>query len=473
MADPIEERQDLLQHIPVASISWGRRFREDMGDIENLAESIREKGVLQPITVCPDGNGMYKLLAGQRRYTAAKKIGLVMIPALVRPRVDEVDDREIELMENVFRNDFTWDEEAALILEIDRLYKQKDYNWSGRKTAQLLQKSKSQVNRALQLAQAAEVIPEIKNSKTADDALKLLKKLEENAIVDEMRRRQVNNMEKPGVSMDYGVAHMLKIADANYHIEDVFGGLHDLKDNGYIQLIECDPPYGIGLTKVKASKDSVDSNVHTYNEIPAEKYEEFLRNLAKELYRVAGRDCWLIFWFGPSWQREVFDALVSAGWLVDEIPAIWCKPTGQTLQPEVYLARSYEPFYVCRKGKPVLFKRGHLNVFTYPNDSKKYHPTQRPIKLMEELLSVFAAANCVVLSPFLGSGVTLRAAYNLGMKGWGYDLSEEYKAKFMLAVEEDTRKINADSNGKSEDTEDRYEGEELTEEDLDNMAAFK
>ena len=90
-----------------------------------------------------------------------------------------------------------------------------------------------------------------------------------------------------------------------------------------------------------------------------------------------------------------------------------------------------------------MYKRGRLNVFNFPGvpSAQKYHPTQRPIEMIEELLECLAAPGNVVLVPFLGSGATIRAAYNLGMNVFGCDLNPEYKDKFMLAVEQDARRM--------------------------------
>jgi hypothetical protein len=59
---------------------------------------------------------------------------------------------------------------------------------------------------------------------------------------------------------------------------------------------------------------------------------------------------------------------------------------------------------------------------------------------MEELLNTFCFSTKMrVLVPFLGSGVTIRAAFNLGMLATGWDLSEEYRDKFLLQVREDVK----------------------------------
>jgi len=430
--------QGRLKMLKIADIDVGERFREDFGNLDDLANSIREKGVLQPITVSTE----MKLLAGERRIRAATLAGLFTIPALVRSISDSMDAREIELMENVFRKNFTWAEECALIRELDSMYKKNNLDWSGRKTAELLGKGVASVARALQLARAVESMPELGEVKTADEALKIVKKVEENLIVKALRSRHQG--ENGG--LEKGIHAMLRRADANYIIGDTFEGLTELRSNGNIHIIECDPPYAIDLAQVKASKDSESSNVHSYNEIPKKAYPEFLTKIATETFRVAGPNCWLVFWFGPTWQHEVLTALCAAGWLVDEIPCIWAKIIGQTLQPELYLARTYEPFYLARKGNPYLAKRGRSNVFNFPGLSKKYHPTERPVVLIQEILETLGVAQNIVLVPFLGSGATIRAAYNAGMLSYGWDKNDEYKDHFMLAIEDDARMITQEDD---------------------------
>lgn len=446
----------ILKQVPLKDIVVGERFRKDFSNDENFRETIREKGVLQPITLTKD----LRLLAGERRYRAAVAVGLEKIPALLREIDGEIDAREIELIENIERKDFTWWEECQIVAAIDKLYREKDITWSGRKTAQLINQSKSNVARDLEMAEALEFLPELREQPTQNDAFKVLNNLKEQVVVKELAQRQRENLaladavatgqapaESTGptvaeyVNRGYSpdLAARLRQADNCYRVEDVFTGLADLPDNNMWHLIECDPPYGIDLTAVKGSKDSAISTVHSYEEVPAADYKSFLDRLAKELYRVADRNAWLVFWFGPTWFTEVKAALLDAGWKVDDIPAIWVKNQGQTLQPEVYLARQYEPFFIARKGQPYLPNRGRSNVFTYNTTpaSKKYHPTERPIELISSILLTFAVPGQRVLVPFLGSGCTLRAAFKNNMNGMGFDVNGEYKDRFLLAVEED------------------------------------
>ena len=432
---------DKVQMVDLEKIHWDKRFRVDLGDIDDLAESIKIKGVLQPITVYPD----LELLAGERRVTAARKAGLKKIPALIRDRKDEdrdIDMREVELIENLFRKDFTWAEQSALISEIDSRCRSKDVDWSARKTAQLLGHSHPMaVSRALSLADAIAVLPELGKLKTQDEALRAVKKLHEGVIIQELRSRQA-------ITTDKGLATMLKIADANYTIGDTFVEMQEFRSEGVVHFIEVDPPYGIALHEQK-KQETTGNKVETYQEVPADVYPVFLEKLAKETFRIASKNCWMVFWFGPTHHHLVFTTLQAAGWEVDDIPGIWNKGHGQTNAPEFYLARAYEPFFICRKGQPVLNKRGRSNVFDFAPVAaqKKYHPTERPMPLMMELLETFALPNQVCVVPFAGSGVTLRACYNYGVKVWGCDLNPEYKDKFMLAVEADTKALDTTEGG--------------------------
>lgn len=95
-----------VRMLPCAQIRPNRfQPRTELSETEtdNLAESIRKSGVLQPILVRPDGHG-FEIIAGERRWRAAERAGLAHIPAIVREASDE-EMLEIALVENIFRED--------------------------------------------------------------------------------------------------------------------------------------------------------------------------------------------------------------------------------------------------------------------------------------------------------------------------------------------------------------------------------
>jgi ParB family chromosome partitioning protein len=87
----------------------------DADALRALADSIRERGVLQPIIVRPNATGGYQLIAGERRWRAAQLAGCASIPALIDMNVEGAGSLELALIENVVREDLTPIEEARTI----------------------------------------------------------------------------------------------------------------------------------------------------------------------------------------------------------------------------------------------------------------------------------------------------------------------------------------------------------------------
>ncbi|MFL5847224.1 MAG: ParB/RepB/Spo0J family partition protein [Solirubrobacteraceae bacterium] len=115
---------DDLRRIPVDLVDPNpRQPRTSFDDetIQSLAESVRERGVLQPVLARPVAGGRYELIAGERRWRAAQLAGLTEIPALVRDR-DDSEALEVALIENMAREDLNPVEEAracaALVEEL-------------------------------------------------------------------------------------------------------------------------------------------------------------------------------------------------------------------------------------------------------------------------------------------------------------------------------------------------------------------
>ena len=113
--------------------------------IAQLAESIREQGVLQPILVTPMSGGRYRIVAGERRWRAARAAGLTAVPCIVR-EMDVVTQMEIALIENIQREDLNPIETA---MGIQSLMKQCGYTQET--VGQLLAKSRPVVANLLRL----------------------------------------------------------------------------------------------------------------------------------------------------------------------------------------------------------------------------------------------------------------------------------------------------------------------------------
>jgi ParB family chromosome partitioning protein len=147
------------------------RLALDAVSLDELAASIREHGVLQPILVRPLDGGEYQLIAGERRWRASKAAGLDTIPALV----EEIDDDtalEISIIENLQREDLSPLDEAAMY---DRMVR--EHGYSVRRLAQKLGKDKGYLENRLRLADAPEEVRELVSLRkdTLSHAYELLK----------------------------------------------------------------------------------------------------------------------------------------------------------------------------------------------------------------------------------------------------------------------------------------------------------
>lgn len=144
-----------LREVPVGSISPNPHQPRAYFDEEALASltaSVAELGVLQPILVREVGDERYELIAGERRWRAAKRAGLPSIPVVVRT-VDEVLSLEQALVENLHREDLNPLEEAAAYQQLIE-----DFSLTQEAVAQKVGKSRSAVANTLRLFQLPPVI---------------------------------------------------------------------------------------------------------------------------------------------------------------------------------------------------------------------------------------------------------------------------------------------------------------------------
>ncbi len=433
-----------LRNIPINSIISTDRARTDLGDIDELINSFKKFGVIQPLAVAAcgevvDGQSVYRLLAGGRRYEAARRADIPEIPVKIyTDNLSEMVMKSIELEENLRRKELTFMERCTLTKQIHELqialYGKKVSTSSDatghsmRDTAEMLKISHVTVSQDIKLASAIEQFPDIGWEKCKDraEALKTLGKFEERIARSALSERasKLNKESK-----------IKKMIDS-YILGDFFEMVKGVSSNT-IDLVEIDPPYGIDLPNMKKEHDL--NYGDSYNEVDSSAYIPFIGKVLDEAYRIMKTDSWLIFWFGPEpWFDIIYSLIKQAGFETRRLCGIWTKNNGQTKHPDIYLAQCYEMFYYARKGNPTinLDRRGRSNIFSFDPVSplQKIHPTERPVSLMEELLKTFTWEGSRVLVPFAGSGNTLRASYNLNMFSIGYDLSKEYKDAYTARV---------------------------------------
>ena len=140
--------RDEIEDVPLSLIApnpFQPRRVFDEAELEELANSVKAKGVLQPILVRKLGDGGYELIAGERRWRAAKLAGLKKIPAIVRPATD-AEAMEMALIENLQRKDLN-------PMEAARAYQRlmKEFGLTQEAVARALGKERSSIANTVRL----------------------------------------------------------------------------------------------------------------------------------------------------------------------------------------------------------------------------------------------------------------------------------------------------------------------------------
>ena len=445
-----------VEDLAVSDIDAGSRAREDYGNLAQLAHSIGSKGLMHNLVVYRlPGEAKAKLVAGGRRLKAiSEHLKWPTAPCKVYDRyLTSQELKELELEENLQREDLSYIEEVRLKREIHEsqvsIHGEKvgrDADAPGQSmtdTAKMLNVSPSTLSLDIKLAKAMEEFPEIQwdRFKNKADAMKCVNTI--STSITRMETAKEIQAELGDSTCRAGL--MVK----NYIIGDFFEKIQECPDN-YFDLIEIDPPYAIDLTRVKKGYNDPGYNKGGYNEVAEDQYVQFLTKTFEECYRKAASNAWLICWFGPDpWFDVVRQVGEKAGWKTTGLVGLWTKGkeeedapseanAGQTHMPTKRLANAYEMFYYMWKGDPSLAKAGRSNVFAFKPipHTKKIHPTERPLELMVEILKTFGQPGANVLVPFAGSGNTLLSAMMCDMKALGFDLTESYRDGYLIRVKE-------------------------------------
>lgn len=139
-----------IQKIDINKEQPRKHFDEEK--MRDLADSIRQHGVIQPLVVKPEANGRYTIIAGERRYRAARMVGLKQVPVITK----EVTDREllqISMIENIQREDLNPLEEAQGIAAL-----MEQFSLTQEEAAEILGRSRSAVANSLRLLNLPESV---------------------------------------------------------------------------------------------------------------------------------------------------------------------------------------------------------------------------------------------------------------------------------------------------------------------------
>lgn len=406
-------------------ISESRQRKEFKPEkIVELANSISSIGLIHPIVVRSD-EGKMVLIAGERRLKALQYVwnfgksvkcgqGIYAegeVPCILQADMSPIEAFEMELEENVRREDLTWQEKSratSQLYELRRLQAEKRGE-APPTVAELASEIRGDSGSAHQDTKEELIVsrhlddPDIAKAKSTTEAFKILK-----------RKEQLKKSEELGVQVGKTfTADIHEVLQGN--CLDLMKGLPD----AHIDVILTDPPYGIDADQFGDSGGKT-VGAHFYKD-DFETWSGLIKVFAHEAFRIAKPQshCYV---FGDVDNFVFLKSYMSAaGWKCFRTPLIWVNPTAmRTPWVDMGPQRKYQIALFAVKGdRPVT--RIYGDVVTYPSDENLNHPAQKPVALYEDFLRRSIRPGDVVLDPFCGSGPIFPAAHSLKCKAIGME----------------------------------------------------
>lgn len=407
--------------VDIQSIKFDRfkRQRKDLGDIMGLAESFKRVGQLNPITIDRDHN----LLAGERRYHAARQCRWSEIKAEYVDAIDEEHKQLVELEENVRRVDLPWQDHVAATKRIHDMLS-KDPEWTQDKTAEYLGVSRNLVARHLQIARESERNPDLLKAQTLSTAANAVARRNERE--NETVLNLVAEIETPKVQPKLDLPAPIKHEDVITCGD--FTSWAESYNGRPFNLLHCDFPYGIDL---QDSDQATSEGLTKAYDDSEETYWRLCQALAKNLNRILFPSAHVVFWFSMKHYQATLNFFAENTDLVpEEFPLVWVKSDGLGIAPDVARRprRVYETALLLSRGDRKLVKLAN-NAYVAPKGRAGVHLSVKPVPVLRHFLSMVCDDLSEVLDPTCGSGSALVAAESLGAKRVvGLEIDSEFAA---------------------------------------------
>jgi DNA modification methylase len=411
---------ETTEQIGVDQVLVGDRVRKDFGNLDELCDSIRAVGLIQPIVVTRE----LQLIAGERRLRALRKIGVTVLPHgklfVFNDEVDKLKLQAMEIEENVKRKELSWQEavlaKKKLLEVLQQIHGVSQPGHPSRsetlgitspgfginKLASLLGESNAQTSKDIELANLIAAVPILAKAETKEAA-----------------RRQASL----AISVAGAIQQQAKNPPKTDQKWELFQG--DFVNNvnniepASVDFVVVDPPYGEDSQGMGPNSKQLIAN--PFNDSLASTRDVY-RTMADASWRVLRNDRFSAFFFGFALYTDLVTALQSNGFVVDLTPLIWIKNTVINTSPYTRYGRSYEPILIARKGEPKLMRPSQRDVIAVQNvittgvQEKKFYQAQKPVELIERLILDMSPPGSTVCDFCAGSGTTGVAALKNGRR---------------------------------------------------------
>lgn len=483
--------------LPLKDIIVEGRLREDMKNVEELAESIRDNGLLQPIVVEAKyhplmnekqedvgGTTTYELRAGGRRYTAFTLLNsykvkcenpdfYLNIPVMLFNEMPAHQRIVIELEENFRRESMTWQEEVKGIVLYHKAKAHAavldDRDWSQKLTARLLNMKQAAVSVAFTVYDELKKGNEkVKNAANLFDAVKIIAADDlDIAQAERLRRIQLRRAEqtveaskrgddspivsavvKPEIllsargevptmpTQEVGVT--LEQVASFYHHGNAIDLLPLLAKSISINHIICDPPYAIDLINLSRS----DSDRFGTIQRVAETHEvsdnlRLIPEFLKVSFDCIAEDGFLCMWYDLDHHEKIREWAEDIGWRTQRWPFHWCKTSPCLNQAaQVNITKAVEHCYIFRRSEnSVIKKKQSVNYLCTGGDTSSSHPFTKPKAVWDYLIETVSLEGQTIVDPFAGEGSSLAAIFQSKRTPVGIELDEKHIASGLSFVQ--------------------------------------
>jgi len=415
--------------VPLTSILVNRddRQRRELRNIEELAESIRANGLINPIVVTRD----MELVAGERRYTAHQYLGFDSIAVQYAEDLPSMALHLIELEENIRREDLDWQDHVNAVSRFHQLKTeeaaQEGESWSQDRTAEELNMSQAHVNRHLLVKKALdagvkEVVEAPKLSTAANFAQRQAER-KKSSLLKEVRQQTPRSPAEsgdPDLTLD-DLPPPERFAEVLNRDFKIFS--EEVLTNPY-NFIHCDFPYGVNAGDTKGQSGA--KSFGGYADSP-DIYFDLLKTFCDRLDNFTAASAHLMFWFSMDYYTETLEALRAAGWSVSPFPLVWYKSDNSGILPDSNRGprRIYETAFFGSKGDRKIVRA--VGNCTPSPATKQFHMSEKPLEMLEHFFRMIVDDTTLLLDPTCGSGNAVKVAEQLGAN-WatGLELNPEY-----------------------------------------------
>lgn len=438
--------------------------------VDDLLESIPRNGVLVPIIVLPEegpAGQPYKLIAGERRYTASTKLGRATIPAHLLSELSPVEQRVVEFEENLRRKDLGWQDQCLAMAGLHEvLGQQNGPEWNYTKTAENLGYSPAWVQRCCRVAKEL-YRDNVRQMESATRAYNFISREDERVAADAVSNLLSTATEAVAdrLSGQSGIDPLDDLMNATTPPENQSSGLSpdapaksarhaplitpaeaSILQQSFLEwapayrgepfnLIHCDFPYGVNVFGGAWSGKKSWSN---YDDA-ADVYEKLIHALCANLDRIMAHSGHLVFWLSGDIKiqaktLEMFAELAPQLSFCN-FPLIWVKSdnVGIVPDPKREPRRIYETALIASREDRLLVKPVS-NAIASPTN-KEHHPHTKPEPVLKHFLQMFVDSNTRMLDPTCGGGSSLRAAEALGAEHvLGLEIDDDYVANARRAL---------------------------------------